>query len=42
MASYVPALLLCIIPLGFLQWLSMTYAFLNSTFFVCLSLKKHI
>ena len=42
MACYVPALVLCIIPLGFLQWISMTYAFINSSFFLCLSLKKHV
>ena len=42
MACYIPALLLCIIPIGLVQWLFITYAFLNSTFFLVLSLKKHI
>ena len=37
-----PALLVCILPIGFLQWLLMLYAFGNSTFFLVLSLKKHI
>ena len=42
MACFIPALLLCIIPIGILQWLLMTYALINSSFFLILSLKKHI
>ena len=42
MACYIPALLLCIIPIGILQWLFISYAFINSTFFMILNLKKHI
>ena len=42
MVCYVPALIICIIPIGFVQWLLMIYSFGNSTFFLVLSLKKHI
>jgi protein YIPF1/2 len=42
MACYVPALVICVLPLGVLQWLLLFYAFANSSFFLALSLRKHI
>lgn len=42
MFCYVPALLVCIVPFGVVQWLVLAYALANSSLFLYLSLKKHI
>ena len=42
LTCYIPALLLCIIPINILQWLLLLYALANSSLFLVLSLKKHI
>jgi hypothetical protein len=42
LACYIPALLLCIIPFGAVQWIALIYALCNSSLFLWLSLKKHV
>jgi hypothetical protein len=41
-ACFIPATLLCILPIGILQWLLLIYALANSSLFLIVSIRKHI
>ena len=41
MTCYIPALIVCIIPLNFLQWILMVYAFANSNLFLFANLRNY-
>lgn len=42
MFCFVPAVLLCILPVGLLQWVFLIYSFVNSSVFLIASLQKHL
>ena len=39
---FVPAVLLCILPVGLLQWLFLILSFVNSSVFLIANLQKHL
>jgi hypothetical protein len=36
----VPAIVLCILPLGFIQWLALLYGLVNSSIFLAVNIEK--
>ena len=42
MSCYIPALIVCIIPINALQWILMVYAFANSNVFLFANLRNYV
>lgn len=42
LSCFIPAIILCIVPLSIFHWIFLFYAFANSTLFMITSINKHI